>query len=102
MHLAHQAPKPCEDEVMATLFPPEAFPSGDDTDAGAALDLRSQVLSYERRLIAAALAATGGNQRRAARLLGILPTTLHEKLKRLGLRAPGSEAVSPNTGLNPT
>jgi DNA-binding NtrC family response regulator len=32
-----------------------------------------------------ALRATGGNQRRAARALGVLPTTLHEKMKRLGL-----------------
>jgi DNA-binding NtrC family response regulator len=87
---------------MATLFPSEAFPSGDDTDAGAALDLRSRVLAYERRLIAAALAATGGNQRRAARLLGILPTTLHEKLKRLGLGAPASDASLRNPGETPT
>ena len=87
---------------MATLFPSEAFPSGDDTDAGAALDLRSRVLAYERRLIAAALAATGGNQRRAARLLGILPTTLHEKLKRLGLGAPGSAASPRDPGENST
>ncbi|HSD28853.1 MAG TPA: helix-turn-helix domain-containing protein [Vicinamibacteria bacterium] len=77
---------------MATLLPSEGLPRGDDVTAGAPLDLRSRLLAYERRLIAAALAETGGNQRRAARLLGILPTTLHEKLKRLGLRAPGSDA----------
>jgi len=63
------------------------------------IDLKTRLLAYERDLITAALAATGGNQRRAARRLGILPTTLHEKMKRLGLRAeafmppvPGSEA----------
>jgi len=50
-------------------------------------DLRSRLLAYERALISEALAETGGNQRRAARRLGILPTTLHEKMKRLGLRA---------------
>jgi DNA-binding NtrC family response regulator len=54
----------------------------------ASLDLRSRVLAYERELILAALAEAGGNQRRAARLLGILPTTLHEKMKRFGLRNP--------------
>ena len=32
-----------------------------------------------------ALLAEGGNQRRAAAALGLLPTTLHEKMKRLGL-----------------
>jgi DNA-binding NtrC family response regulator len=41
--------------------------------------------AYERQLIETALAATAGNQRRAARSLGLLPTTLHEKMKRLGL-----------------
>ena len=51
------------------------------------IDLKSRLLAYERDLITAALAATGGNQRRAAQRLGILPTTLHEKMKRLGLRA---------------
>jgi DNA-binding NtrC family response regulator len=41
--------------------------------------------AYERRLIVDALAASGGHQRRTAARLGILPTTLHEKMKRLGL-----------------
>jgi len=47
--------------------------------------LKARVLAYERELIEAALAATSGNQRRAAARLGLLPTTLHEKMKRLGL-----------------
>ncbi len=76
---------------MATVFPADAFLTGDDS-GGAPLDLRARVLAYERRLIAAALAEAGGNQRRAARLLGILPTTLHEKLKRLGLHTPAADA----------
>jgi len=45
--------------------------------------------AYERRLIQSALAVSAGNQRRAAAALGLLPTTLHEKMKRLGLlRSP--------------
>jgi DNA-binding NtrC family response regulator len=47
--------------------------------------LKELVDAYERRLIQSALADTGGNQRRAAASLGLLPTTLHEKMKRLGL-----------------
>ena len=78
---------------MATCFPSDAFPSDAAFEADAALDLRSRVLAYERHLIAAALAETGGNQRRAARLLGILPTTLHEKRKRLGLRGPAPDGA---------
>ncbi len=49
--------------------------------------LRRLVEDYERRLILAALARTRGNQRRAAAELGCLPTTLNEKMRRLGLRA---------------
>lgn len=47
--------------------------------------LKALVAAYERQLIQSALAATEGNQRRAAASLGLLPTTLHEKMKRLGL-----------------
>ena len=47
--------------------------------------LKTRVEAYERRLIENALEASSGNQRRAAASLGLLPTTLHEKMKRLGL-----------------
>jgi DNA-binding NtrC family response regulator len=50
------------------------------------LSLRQLVEDYERRLILAALGRTRGNQRRAAAELGCLPTTLNEKMRRLGLR----------------
>jgi DNA-binding NtrC family response regulator len=49
-------------------------------------DLRSRVRAYERGLLLSALRAAGGNQRRAAAMLGLLATTFHEKLKRHGLR----------------
>ncbi len=47
--------------------------------------LKTLLDAYERQIIESALAATAGNQRRAAASLGLLPTTLHEKMKRLGL-----------------
>jgi DNA-binding NtrC family response regulator len=47
--------------------------------------LKSLLEAYERQLIESALSAASGNQRRAAAALGLLPTTLHEKMKRLGL-----------------
>ena len=57
-------------------------------DSGARIpSLRQLVEDYERRLILAALARARGNQRRAAVELGCLPTTLNEKMRRLGLRA---------------
>jgi len=69
---------------MATLTMPEEFSALSSPEQ---IDLKSRLLAYERDLISAALTESGGNQRRAARQLGILPTTLHEKMKRLGLRA---------------
>jgi transcriptional regulator with GAF, ATPase, and Fis domain len=51
------------------------------------MTLKEMVLDYERRLIQAALREADGHQRRAARALGLLPTTLHEKMKRLGISA---------------
>jgi DNA-binding NtrC family response regulator len=64
--------------------------------------LRQLVEDYERRLILDALARTGGNQRRAATELGCLPTTLNEKMRRLGLRACDrpvhSDAQGPDLG----
>ena len=62
--------------------------------------LKTLLERYERQLIEGALAASAGNQRRAAKSLGLLPTTLHEKMKRLGLlrRSPVAslrEAIEP-------
>ncbi len=45
--------------------------------------LKEKVSAFERQIIMDALRAAGGNKRRAARALGVLPTTLHEKMKRL-------------------
>jgi two-component system response regulator PilR (NtrC family) len=43
---------------------------------------------YERQLIEAALRRTGGVQKQAAEMLGLKPTTLNEKIKRLGIIVP--------------
>ena len=50
------------------------------------------VEDYERRLIRTALRRTGGVQKRAAELLKIKPTTLHEIIKRLEIRRRRDEA----------
>jgi transcriptional regulator with GAF, ATPase, and Fis domain len=42
--------------------------------------------SSERRAIITALVETHGNHRQAAAALGLLPSTLHERMKRLGLK----------------
>jgi hypothetical protein len=63
----------------------------DDAEAlppvGESSDLKSLLEAYEKSLILTALGAVGGRQRSAAELLRILPSTLHEKMKRLGIRA---------------
>ena len=49
------------------------------------LGLKGMLESYERQLIVSALERAAGHQRAAAAALGILPTTLHEKMTRLGI-----------------
>ncbi len=41
------------------------------------------VEDYERKLIGEALAQSNGNQARAARMLGLKPTTLNSQIQRL-------------------
>jgi len=50
------------------------------------LGLQEEVQRYESELIRDALHRTRGNQRRAAKLLGVKVTTLNCKIKRLGLQ----------------
>ena len=49
------------------------------------LALQEEVQRYETELIREALQRTRGNQRRAAKLLGVKVTTLNCKIKRLGI-----------------
>jgi DNA-binding NtrC family response regulator len=49
------------------------------------VNLKDMMAEYERALIVQALIGSAGHQRRAAAILGLLPTTLHEKMKRLGI-----------------
>ena len=55
------------------------------------LGLQEEVQRYESELIRDALHRTRGNQRRAAKLLGVKVTTLNCKIKRLGLQ-PGASS----------
>jgi two-component system, NtrC family, response regulator HydG len=59
--------------------------------------LKDLVEAYERHVIEDALQAASGNQRRAARALGVLPTTLHEKMKRFGLIRRAETEMTDNT-----
>ena len=67
-------------------------------EVSAAPSLKALMNEYERRLIVDALDSSGWHQRRAAARLGVLPTTLLEKMKRLGIRR--ARAVEPLTALD--
>ena len=51
----------------------------------ASFDLNNRVREFEIKLIRAALLRSGGNQRRAASILGLKSTTLHNKIKSYGI-----------------
>lgn len=53
--------------------------------ANQSLNLQEEVRRFESDLIHAALVRTGGNQVRAARLLGVKHTTLNAKIKRYSI-----------------
>lgn len=56
--------------------------------------LKEMVEEYERKLLVMALELAHGNQRKAASSLGLLPSTLSEKMKRFGLRQTKSESAN--------
>jgi DNA-binding NtrC family response regulator len=58
----------------------------DSPDAIQPRGLKDMLAAYERALILMALDAAHGHQRRAAAALGVLPSTLSEKMRRLGIR----------------
>jgi two-component system response regulator PilR (NtrC family) len=80
-------------EITLDLLPPElrsaaARPGAAGLREG--VDLARAVGEFERELIDTALKQAGGVQRKAAELLGLKPTTLNEKIKRLRIKArPG-------------
>jgi two-component system response regulator PilR (NtrC family) len=59
------------------LLPPVLPPNG--------IAFRDAVSQYERQIIIRALQSCGGVQKRAAELLQVKPTTLHEMMKRLNI-----------------
>jgi len=63
-------------------------PSATGSVEAAEFSYAQTIASFERELIEETLIRAQGVQRKAARLLGIKPTTLNEKIKRLGIRPP--------------
>ena len=77
------------DEISLDLIPVElrsaaTMPTLANLPAG--VGLAEAVSRYERQMIESALRRSGGVQKHAARILGLKPTTLNEKIRRLGIR----------------
>lgn len=71
--------------AMTLLREVESFASRQPHTNHQQLGLQEEVQRYESELIRSALQKTRGNQRRAAKLLGVKVTTLNCKIKRLGI-----------------
>lgn len=71
------------DLLPATVRQPTSFSLPPAALPASGVPFKEAVSSYERQLIIKALKAAGGVQKRAAELLQVKPTTLHEMMKRL-------------------
>ncbi len=76
-------------EFMLTLAEPSRPSERGD------LALREILERFEKSLLLVALAAAEGSQKRAAIALGVLPSTLQEKLKRFGILRGRSRRKAP-------
>ncbi len=77
--------------ITSDLFPRNLTLARPQEDPGLfpdSLPLKERVGNFERSLIMAALDKTDWNQKKAAELLSVNPTTLSEKLKRLKIKFP--------------
>ena len=67
----------------------EALKKARGKDLLGKINLAAEVQRFEEDLIRCALLRAGGNQRRAARLLGVRTSTLNMKIKRFGISPSG-------------
>ncbi len=58
-------------------------------DTEESLDLKERTQAFQKKIILAALKKTKGVQNKAAKLLGVKPTTLNEMIKRLDIDTSG-------------
>jgi transcriptional regulator with GAF, ATPase, and Fis domain len=67
----------------------EALKKARGNDLLGKIDLAAEVQRFEEDLIRCALLRANGNQRQAARLLGVRTSTLNMKIKRFGISPSG-------------
>ncbi len=75
------------DLLPRSVRQPTALPTLAAAVPSNGLSFKETIASYERQLIIRALQTAGGVQKRAAELLQVKPTTLHEMMKRLNISA---------------
>jgi len=71
--------------ALTLLREVESLRKTHQAETNPSLALHEEVQRYEMELIRQALHRTRGNQRRAAKLLGVKVTTLNCKIKRFGI-----------------
>jgi DNA-binding NtrC family response regulator len=82
---ARKAAKVLEELSNALSVAAEALQASRFPDVERGIDFYEEVSRFEAELIRRALKLTGGQQRRAARLLGLKVTTLNAKLRQYGI-----------------
>jgi DNA-binding NtrC family response regulator len=83
-----------KDVALKLLSAVESLTGGQNPPESKELKLDDEVKRFESGLIKEALAKTGGNQARAARLLGVKHTTLNAKIKRYQISVDGGEGTA--------
>ena len=73
--------------VLALLEEVESLAISKPVDVKNGARFSDEVRQFEVSLIRTALGRTSGSQTRAAKLLGLKPTTLNAKIKRYGIMA---------------
>jgi transcriptional regulator with GAF, ATPase, and Fis domain len=81
--------------ALKLLSAVESLRGGQTPPESTELNLDDEVKRFELSLIKEALTKTGGNQARAARLLGVKHTTLNAKIKRYQISIDGGEVTTP-------
>ena len=84
--------------VALTLLDAVDSLRGSQPSRDQSLKLQDEVQRFETDLIRTALERCGGNQARAARLLGVKHTTLNAKIKRYKIQCDGGVAQTGNNG----
>ena len=89
-----------EDLSKTLLEELRSFNTDHAIDVGRGIDFYGEVHRFECDLIARALRHVRGNQRKAARLLGLKATTLNAKLKHYGMSAMEVSSLSDGPALS--